>query len=73
MEVSSMFDYRVEKRLFRVEIGELKEDSDYPESCKREIDQESLHPDYKTKFSRESSYLPKEAKSKLSNQIEKSQ
>ena len=71
MEITRMVNYRVEKRLFRVQIGEIKEDLNYSESFIQEIDRKLLHPSYKIKLSKAPEFFTKEAKSKLSIQIEK--
>ena len=71
MEISAKFTQRNEKRLIKIEIRGSEVDLNDFESFKMKIDQESLHPHYKTRLLKAPDYFTKEDKCKLSIQIEK--
>ena len=70
MEIDTMFDCRVQKKLIKIKIEESEADFNGFETFKVELNQESLHPHYKPRLFKAPEYLSKEDKCKISIQIE---
>ena len=70
MEIDTMLDCRVQKKLIKIKIEESEVDFNGFETFKVESNQESLHPHYKPRLLKAPEYLSKEDKCKISIQIE---
>ena len=71
MEIDTVLEYRVHKKLIKIKIKGCEIESNDFESLKVDLDPESLHPYYIPRLSGAPEYLSKEDKSKISIQIEK--